>query len=131
MTGVLRKTSWRTVIGLIAAYAVALQAVFTTLAPMPAHASANDPFAAHCYGNGNGNAGLPDGSGAPSPASGKMHCVFCGACAGGFVVLPVASGQVQRLQAAAPIAFFLPASTNLPAASKARDGPARAPPLMA
>ena len=129
MTGVLRKTPWRAAIGLIAAYAVALQAVFTTLAPMPAHAANADPFAAHCFGNG--NAGLPDEPGAPSPASGKMHCVFCGACAGGFVVLPIAAGQTQRLHAAAPIGFILPASTSLPAASKARDGPARAPPLMA
>lgn len=132
MTGFFDNGQWRAAIGLIAAYAVALQAVFTTLAPMPAHAIGNsDPFAAHCFGNG--NAGLPeDGApGAPSPASGKMHCVFCGACAGGFVVLPVSVGQVQRLQAAAPIAFIVPASTSLPAASKARDGPARAPPLIA
>lgn len=122
---------WRAAIGLIAAYAIALQAVFTTLAPMPAPAAGSvDPFAAHCFGNG--NSGLPDGGpGSPAPVSGKMHCVFCGACAGGFVVLAVAAGQVQRQQAALPIAYILPASKSLPTAGKARDGPARAPPLTA
>lgn len=119
---------WRAAVGLIAAYAIALQAVFTTLAPMPAHATGSaDPFAAHCFGNG--SAGLPDSRdpGAPAPAPGKMHCVFCGACAGGFVVLPAVALEA-RSQATVSIAFVLPAHAAPPIADNARDGPARAPP---
>jgi hypothetical protein len=125
----LRSANWRAVIGLIAAYAIALQAVFTALAPMPVQAAGNaDPFAAHCYGNG--NAGLPESGepGDPAPISGKMHCVFCGACAAGFVVLPPVVADVHR-QAAAPVIFADTACTDLPVADKSRDGPARAPPL--
>lgn len=118
----------RAAIGLIAAYAIALQAVFTTLAPMPAYAAGGaDPFSAHCFGNG--SAGLPESGApdAPAPASGQMHCVFCGSCAGGFVVLPAVASEI-RTQATAPLAFIVPASAVLPAAGSARDGPARAPP---
>jgi hypothetical protein len=128
MIGLLQSAPRRAVIGLIAAYAIALQAVFTTLVPMPVHAAGNDPFAAHCFGNG--NAGLPqDGEpGAPAPASGKMHCVFCGACSGGFVILPV-EAAVSRVHAVMPVAFIFPAIAGRPVANNARDGPARAPPL--
>jgi hypothetical protein len=127
MKGSLHSRRWRTAIGLIAAYAIALQAVFTTLAPMPADAAGSaDLFAAHCFGNG--NAALPESEpGAPAPASGKMHCVFCGACAGGFVVIPTVVIETQS-QTVATIAFILPSSAALPVANNARDGPARAPP---
>ena len=119
---------WRAAIGLIAAYAIALQAVFTTLAPMPAYAAGGaDPFGAYCFGNGSGSSrdsGVPAG---PSPVSAKMHCVFCGACAAGFVVPPSVAVE-PRPQAAGPIAFAPPASTAPLAADNPRDGPARAPP---
>lgn len=116
----------RAAIGLIAAYAIALQAVFTSLAPMPAFAAGSaDPFAAHCFGNGGST---QDGApGQPSPASGKMHCVFCGACAGGFVVLPLAALEVVTLTTV-PADFVRPDSRCLSFANNARDGPARAPP---
>jgi hypothetical protein len=116
----------RAAIGLIAAYAIALQAVFVTLAPMPALANA-DPFAAHCFGSntaGTSDSGEP---GVPSPASGKMHCVFCGACTGSFVALPMAAVAVHE-RACAPLAFLPPASIGAPVTGQARDGPARAPP---
>jgi hypothetical protein len=126
MTGLFSRLPLRAAIGLIAAYAVALQTVFITLAPIPALAAGSaDPFA-HCFGLG--NSGTPDQPGLPSPATDAMHCVFCGACAAGFVVLPSASAEVVR-QTAAVLVFLPPASTGLPVASYARDGPARAPPL--
>jgi hypothetical protein len=96
------------------------------LAPMPVQVAGNaDPFAAHCFGNG----GPPeDGTpGQPAP-SGKMHCVFCGACAGGFVVLPL-TVVAAATHATTPVAFVLPESRGPRIAGNARDGPARAPPL--
>ncbi len=128
MNGLWQGMRWRGVIGLIAAYAIALQAVFTMLAPMPALASADgDPFAAHCFGN----AGLTESGqpGTPPPASGKMHCVFCGACAAGFLVLPPTVADIIHRPPVAPLAFASPASLDLPGTANARDGPARAPPL--
>lgn len=129
MRTIFRSAYKRAAIGLIAAYAIALQAVFTTLAPMPAHASGRaDPFAQHCFGNGNAGlseSGEPDD---PAPISGKMHCVFCGASATGFVVLPPVVADVHR-QAAVLVAFADTARTDLPVSGNARDGPARAPPL--
>lgn len=113
-------------IGLIAAYAIALQAVFVTLAPMPALA-AGDPFASHCFGNGAPGTLDTGEPGAPSPATGKMHCVFCGACAGGFVALPVTAVTVH-VRAEATFVFSLPEPVGLPVTGRARDGPARAPP---
>jgi hypothetical protein len=129
MTCVSYSGRWRAVIGLIAAYAVALQTVFTTLAPMPAIAAGNaDALAAHCFGAG--NAGLPESGepGAPSPASGKMHCVFCGACAAGSVILP-GEAYVSHLRAERPVARARAAAIDRPVALHARSGPARAPPL--
>jgi hypothetical protein len=126
MTGLFSRLPLRAAIGLIAAYAVALQTVFITLAPIPALAAGPaDPFA-HCFGLG--NSGTPDQPGLPSPAADAMHCVFCGACAAGFVVLPPAAADVVR-QTAAMLVFLPPAATGLAVASHARDGPARAPPL--
>ncbi len=127
MTGLSAYRHIRAAIGLIAAYAIALQAVFTTLAPMPAYAGGgSDPFAVHCFGNGNAGLSETGEPGAPGPVSGKMHCVFCGACGGGFV-LPVVAADLHP-QTVAPLALIRPSDIVLPVAGSARDGPARAPP---
>jgi hypothetical protein len=127
MTALFSRLKRRSAIALIAAYAVALQAIFTTLVP-PSHAAgAADPFAAYCFGAG--DAGLPASGapGAPSPASGKMHCVFCGACAAGSFVLPLGAGLFHA-RASHPVARPLAAAIDRPVVAPIRSGPARAPP---
>jgi hypothetical protein len=125
MTGLLRAARFRAAIGLIAAYAVALQAVFSVLAPMEVRADGT--VAVYC--SSSESAALPDGdTGTPVPATGKMNCVFCGACAGGFAVLPVVSGVADLLVARPLLLEREPRRIRL-AAIHVRDGAARAPPL--
>jgi hypothetical protein len=122
MTGSLPGGKLRAMAALVAAYALALQAVFTTLAPM--QVQADGTLAVYCSG------AAVDGSdtGAPVPASGKMQCVFCGACASGFaVLLPAASGVANLV--ARPLSLVRAAQDDRIVAIHVRDGPARAPPL--
>lgn len=125
MTVLRNGTRLRAAIGLIAAYAIALQAVFSVLAPMEVRADGT--LAVYC--SGSGNAAVPGGdTGAPVPATGKMQCVFCGACASGFVVPSVASG-VADLPVVRPLSLVRAAQDDRIVAIHVRDGPARAPPL--
>lgn len=124
MTGFLPSGKLRAMAALVAAYALALQAVFTTLAPMQVRADGTVTV----YCSGAGNVMAPDADDPAAPATWKMQCVFCGACAVGSVVLP---------DAAAPA--YLPVERRVSpvreccydrlAESHVRDGPARAPPL--
>jgi hypothetical protein len=124
MTGFLPSEKPRALAALIAAYAIALQAVFTTLAPMQVHADGT--VTAYC----SGNVAVPDADdpAAPASATGKIPCVLCGACAGGFAVLPAVSG-IAALPVARPLSLVATAPDDRTAAIQVRDGPARAPPL--
>ena len=123
MTGLFRGGRLAAAIGLIAAYAIALQAVFTTLAPM--QVQADGTVAVYC----SGSSLSADGEhGTPAPATGKMQCVFCGACASGAVVLP-GDTALADLPVERPLALSRPAHDSRTAATHVRDGPARAPPL--
>jgi hypothetical protein len=123
MTGFLPNGKRRAA-ALIAAYAIALQAVFVTLAPMQVQADGR--LAVYC----SGNAGVvaPDTDDPTAPAPGKMQCVFCGACAAGSAVLPAQAGLAYS-----PVPLPLSLSSTAPGerviAFRLRDGPARAPPL--
>lgn len=122
MTGLRKGARFKAAIGLIAAYAIALQTVFSVLAPM--QVQADGTLAVYCSG------AAVDGSdtGAPVPATGKMSCVFCGACAGGFAVLPAGFG-VADLLVVRPLSLVRAVHPGCLAAIHVRDGPARAPPL--
>lgn len=123
MTGFLPGGKLRAMAALIAAYSIALQAVFSTLAPMQVRADGT--VAVYC----SGSAAVFDGSepGAPAPVTGKMQCVLCGACAGGFAILPLVSA-VAALLVERPISLERAPDRNWLAAAHVRDGPARAPP---
>jgi hypothetical protein len=122
MTGSLPSEKLRAVAALIAAYAIALQAVFTTLAPMLVQADGT--VTVYC----SGSVAVQDADGPVAPATGKMPCVLCAACAGGFAVLP-AILDVAALPVANPLPLVRPAPDDLISAIEVRDGPARAPPL--
>ncbi len=124
MAGVFSRTRFRAAIGLIAAYALALQTLFAAFAPLPVNAQGIDFGQAICFGSG--NAGTSD-DGAPAPASGKFHCVLCVSVAAAAILpdpvtCPAARSATLSPFAPAPIdAFFAPQA--------ARSGLSRAPPL--
>lgn len=126
MTGLLPKGKRRAVAALIAAYAIALQAVFATLAPM--QVQADGTVAVYCSTSASTAApGRDDPAGAP-PATGKLQCVFCGACAAGSAVLPGAA-DIAYSPLARPLVSLNAAPDQSAVAFQFRDGPARAPPL--
>ena len=124
MTGFLPSGKPRALAALIAAYAVALQAVFTTLAPM--QVQADGTVTVYC----SGSVAVPDADypAAPAPVTGKIPCVLCSACAGGLAVLPAVSG-IAASPVARPLSLVATAPDDRTAAIHVRDGPARAPPL--
>ena len=132
MTGFVTGARFRAAIGLIAAYAIALQTLFAALAPLPAHAQAGDIAGLHvlCFGSGNSaqsDTGDPD---APAPASGKFHCVLCGTFAAAAAILPEAAAAFAPHDAII-VVLYPPAPDFAPARHAVRTGPARAPPLTA
>jgi hypothetical protein len=127
MAGLFSRTRIRAAIGLIAAYALALQTLFAAFAPLPAGAQGVDFGQVICSGSGNASTPAGDDSGAPAPASGKIHCLLCVA-AGGAAVLP--EPGCETLLRAAQLSQFVPAIAQTPVvAFPPRSGPARAPPL--
>ena len=86
MKGLFLSEGKRAAVGLIAAYAIALQTLFAAFAPLPANAQGVDFGQAICFGSA--NAATPGGedNGAPAPAAGKYHCVLC--VAFGATILP-------------------------------------------
>jgi len=116
----------RALAALIAAYAIALQAVFTTLAPVQVQADGS--LAVYCFGNGATDSADPGAPQDPAPAAGKISCVLCGACMGGTAMLP-AGAVVAALPVSRPISLAPPSAGDAPPASHIRAGPARAPPM--
>jgi len=126
MAGVFSRTRIRAAIGLIAAYAIALQTLFAAFAPLPANAASLD-FGQICFGSGNASAPAGDDNGGPAPASGKFHCVLCIASATA-AILP--EPTISAVAQVATETQFAPATAEIVTApSAARSGPARAPPL--
>jgi hypothetical protein len=132
MTGLLTGARIRAAIGLIAAYAIALQTVFTALAPLPVNAQGADFAGWHilCFGSGNTAASDPRDPASPAPASGKFHCVLCGPASASAAVLPETATAFAP-HCAVSTAPFAPAPDVTPARHSVRAGPARAPPLTA
>ena len=131
MTGVFSREHWRAAIGLIAAYAIALQALFAAFAPLPAIAKGGeaDPFSILCLSL-HSEAPLPgDPNGPAHPASHALHCVLCGSIAAGAALLPSAGHAVPVLHVA-PAHYSPLYNDTLALEAPARDGPARAPPMM-
>lgn len=129
MSRLLSRGRIRAAIGLIAAYAIALQTLFAALAPLPVNAQGADFAGWHilCFGSGSTttDSGNPD---APAPVSGKFHCVLCGSVASA-AILP---GPVTAVPAPAEIVsavLFAPAPDLALAWRHVRAGSARAPPL--
>ncbi len=128
MSGVFSRTRFRAAIGLIAAYAIALQTLFAAFAPLPAHAQGADFGQVICFGNA--NAGMPagDDNGAPAPASGKYHCVLCVSFAAAAAILP--EPVCALLPQSAPVSQFSIAKFDTAVSPlPVRSGLSRAPPL--
>jgi len=133
MKGLVTRGRLRAAIGLIAAYAIALQTLFAAFAPLPANAQGHGPgadfgqFSVICFGGGTGTMPSGDGEAPPQP-SGKFHCVLCGSLLAGAVLAPDPVVVPLRLEATAA-AQFSPLTETLIAKAPARAGRARAPPL--
>jgi hypothetical protein len=126
MAGVFSRTRIRAAVGLIAAYAIALQTLFAAFAPLPANAASADFGQVLCFGSGNASAPAGDNQGVPAPA-GKFHCVLCVASAAAAILPEPDVSPVARI---ATQAQFAPATAEIfVAPSSARSGPSRAPPL--
>ena len=128
MKGLFTHARMRAAVGLIAAYAIALQTLFAAFAPLPANASGADfdQLSVICFGSG-GNTVPSDDGGAPQHSA-KYHCVLCGSLLAGAALIPdMASGPVRRDVTVAAYISFPTATPTI--ATPARDGPARAPPL--
>jgi hypothetical protein len=131
VTSLLKTGRLRAAIGLIAAYAIALQTLFAAFAPLPANAQGSDFAGWHvlCFGSGN----LPSDTGdpsAPAPASGKFHCVLCGPVLAAAAVLPEPAVEPAPHHAVSVVEFTR-APDVIPAPHPVRAGSARAPPLTA
>ncbi len=125
MAGLLNRRRGRAAIGLIAAYAIALQALFAALAPLHADAAGVDFGQILCFGSSNSSAPAGDKDGDPAPVAGKFHCVLCVAAAAAVLPDPL-------IEPAAPQAFLLQFAkvfaTDSLAPAPARSGLSRAPP---
>lgn len=127
MKGLFSRTRIRAAVGLIAAYAIALQTLFAAFAPLPANAQGFDFGQTICFGSGNASAPAGDDNGAPAPAAGKFHCVLCLVSAAAAILPEPVVAPVMRVATQAHLA---PASAEIfVAPSSARSGPSRAPPL--
>lgn len=128
MAGLFARMRWRGAVGLIAAYALALQTLFAAFAPLPASAlhAGSDALSVICLGSGPGDAMAGDPAGHP-PASSKLHCVLCISPLAGAAVLPAPAGVSPP---PALLARYSQAPAEiLTAPLPVRAGPARAPPL--
>lgn len=129
MSGFVKGVRFRAAIGLIAAYAIALQTLFVAFAPLPANAQAGDIAGWHvlCFGSGNAAPAHPADPDAPAPAAGKFHCVLCGPALAAAAVLPDPVAVPAPLHVGSIVLFdVFPA--RAPGLSITRAGDARAPP---
>jgi hypothetical protein len=129
MSGFVKGVRFRAAIGLIAAYAIALQTLFAAFAPLPANAQASDIAGWHvlCFGSGNAGPADPADPDAPAPAAGKFHCVLCGPALPA-AVLPDPVAEPALLYSAS-LVVFATAPDVAPVRHAIRSGSIRAPPL--
>ena len=132
MSGFVKRGRFRAAIGLIAAYAIALQTLFAAFAPLPANAQASDIVGWHvlCFGSGNAAPADPADPDAPAPAAGKFHCVLCGSALAAAAVLPDPVAEPALLYSAS-LVRFAPAPDIAPIPHAFRSDSIRAPPLTA
>ncbi len=114
-------------IGLIAAYAIALQALFASFAPSPAHAAGAAGWSILCFGSANT---APANDDPAAPASGTFHCVLCGSALAAAAVLPPPADSPAPRDFTS-LVVFAPAEARVRGTSLVRDRQARAPPLTA
>lgn len=129
MTDFVTGARFRGAIGLIAAYAIALQTLFATLAPIPVNAQGADFSGWHVLCFGSGSTAAQDDPASPAPASGKFHCVLC-AFAQASAIIP-ADAAIPAPVRGVSIVLFAPEPELAPAPPAIRAGSARAPPLSA
>ena len=132
MTRFVKSGRLRAAIGLIAAYAVALQTLFAAFAPLPANAQGADfaAWSAICFGSANTASSDNGDPASPPPASGKFHCVLCGLATAAAAILPEAACDLAPPRGVS-LVLFTPAPDVTPARHSVRAGSARAPPLTA
>lgn len=121
------RTRIRTAIGLIAAYAIALQTLFAAFAPLAAQAHGVDFGQVICFGSGDAATPAGDDTGAPAPASAKFHCVLCVSSAAAAILPEPVCTLLPQAALASPVSVAK--SDTLVSPVPARSGPARAPPL--
>jgi hypothetical protein len=120
---------WRQAVGLIAAYALALNVILMAFAvPGVGQPASADPFSVICLSGGGHVGAADDGSGTQAPAHhGSHHCALCGCT-------PAAAPPLQvflNLQAGRS-SLPSPRETQGPAADlKSLPGQPRAPPPAA
>jgi hypothetical protein len=128
MTGLRKGARLRAAIGLIAAYAIALQTLFAAFAPLPANAQGADFAGWHVLCFGSGNSAPSEGGDPAAPASGTFHCVLCGSALAAAAVLP--PHVVEPVpHSIVSTAVFASAPAAVPTPYAVRTGSARAPPL--
>ena len=127
MQGLFTRGRMRAAVGLIAAYAIALQTLLAAFAPLPANASGADfdQLSVICFG-GSGNTTPSDDGGAPQHSA-KFHCVLCGSLLAGAAIIPEMASAPVRRDATVAAYISSPAETPI-AAAPVRAGPTRAPP---
>jgi len=132
MTGLRKGVRLRAAIGLIAAYAIALQTLFAAFAPLPANAQGADfaAWSAICFGSASSTPSDSGDPASPPPASGKFHCVLCALSAASVAILPEAACDLAPPRGVS-LVLFTPAPDVTPARHSVRAGSARAPPLTA
>jgi hypothetical protein len=130
MTGFVKSGRFRAAIGLIAAYAIALQTLFAALAPIPVNAQGIDhkAWSIICFGSGITAPSDSTDPDAPVPVSGKYHCVLCGLATAAAAILPETDFELAPPYGVS-IVHFAPAPALAPARYAVRAGSARAPPL--
>ena len=127
MKGLFTRGRMRAAVGLIAAYAIALQTLFAAFAPLPANASGADfgQLAVICFGSGGSTTPSDDG-GVPQHSA-QYHCVLCGSLLAGAALTP--DPVVVPLRRDATVAAYISSRAETPAnAAPVRAGPTRAPP---
>lgn len=125
MQGRWPQSRMRAAVGLVAAYALALQTLLAAFAPLPVNAEGVDfgQLSVICFGGG---AGTSPGEPA-APPSGKLHCIVCCVSSGAATLPSAVPLPVPAIATAASRAALQDRAVRL---AFARSGPARAPPTL-